>query len=66
MEWIMGIAGGLMLGGLVFGGVLGNIWIVAITAAAGFIIAEAGSWYQKEQAGVAEHKRLSQYPSYKY
>ena len=66
MEWIRGIAGGLMLGGLVFGGVLGNIWIVAITAAAGFIIAEAGSWYQKEQAEAQEHAHLSRYPSYKY
>ena len=65
MEWLIGIAGGLILGGLVFGGVLG-IWIVAITAAAGFIIAEAGSCYQKAQAAAAEHARLSQYPSYKY
>ena len=66
MEWLMGIAGGLMLGGLVFGGILGNMWIVAIAAAAGFIIAEAGSCYQKAQAEAAAHERLSQYPSYKY
>lgn len=66
MEWLRGIAGGLMLGGLMFGGVLGNIWVVAITAAAGILIAEAGSWYQKAQDATAEHKHLSQYPSYKY
>lgn len=66
MEWLMGIAGGLMLGGLVFGGVLGNVWIIAIAAAAGIIIAEAGSYYQREQAETVERKRLAQYPSYKY
>jgi len=66
MEWLIGIAGGLILCGLVFGGVLGNIWIVVITAAAGFVIAGTGSWYQKAQAEAAEHERLSQYPSYKY
>lgn len=66
MEWLIGIAGGLMLSGLAFGGILGNIWIVAITTAAGFIIAGAGSCYQKAQAEAAEHERLSQYPSYKY
>ena len=66
MEWLMGIAGGLILGGLALGGMLGNIWIVAITTTAGFIIAEAGSCYQRAQAEAAEHERLSQYPSYKY
>lgn len=66
MKWLFGIAGGLMLNGLVFGSILGNMWIVIIEAAAGFIIAEAGSCYQKAQAEAAEHKRLSQYPSYKY
>lgn len=66
MEWLIGIAGGLMLGGLVFGSVLCNMWIAVIAAAAGLIIAEAGSCYQKAQAEAAEHKRLSQYPSYKY
>lgn len=66
MEWLMGIAGGLMLSGLAFGGLLGNMWIAAIAAIAGLIIAEAGSCYQKAQAETAEHKRLSQYPSYKY
>lgn len=66
MEWLIGVAGGLILCGLVFGGVLGNIWIVVITAAAGFIVAEAGSCYQKAQAEAAEHEHLSQYPSYKY
>lgn len=66
MEWLMGVAGGLMLGGLAFGGILGNMWIAAIAAAAGLIVAEAGSCYQKVQAEAAEHKRLSQYPSYKY
>ena len=55
-----------MLGGLVFGGMLGNVWIIAIAAAAGIIIAEAGSCYQKEQAEAVERKRLAQYPSYKY
>lgn len=66
MEWLIGIAGGLMLGGLVFGGMLGNVWIIAIAAAAGFTIAEAGICYQKAQAEAAKHKRLYQYPSYKY
>lgn len=66
MEWLVGIAGGLMLSGLVFGGMLGNMWIVAIAAAAGFIIAGAGSWYQKAQAEAAKRARLSRYPSYKY
>ncbi len=66
MEWLFGIAGGLILGGLTFGGMLGNIWIIVITIAAGFIIAGAGSCYQKAQAEAAEHKHLSQYPSYKY
>lgn len=66
MEWLMGVAGGLMLSGLAFGGILGNMWIVAIAAAAGLIIAGAGSCYQKAQAEAAAHKRLSQYPSYKY
>lgn len=66
MEWLIGIAGGLMLGGLIFGGMLCNMWIAVIAAAAGLIIAEAGSSYQKAQAEAAEHKRLSQYPSYKY
>ena len=66
MELLMGIAGGLMLGGLVFGGILGNAWIIAGAAAAGIIIAEAGSCYQKEQAEAVERRRLAQYPSYKY
>lgn len=66
MEWLIGIAGGLILCGLVFGSVVSNIWIVAITAAAGIIIVTAGSCYQKKQAEAIEHKRLSQYPSYKY
>lgn len=66
MEWLMGIAGGLMLGGLVFGGILGNIWVIVVAAAAGIIIAEAGSCYQKEQAEAVERRRLAQYPSYKY
>ena len=66
MEWLIGITGGLMLSGLVFGCILGNMWIAVIAAAAGLIIAEAGSCYQKAQAEAAEHERLSQYPSYKY
>lgn len=66
MELLIGIAGGLMLGGLVFGGILGNIWIVVIAAAAGLIIAEAGSCYQKAQAETAKHEYLCQYPLYKY
>ena len=66
MEWLMGIAGGLMLGGLVFGSVLGSMGIAVIAAAAGLVIAAAGSCYQKAQAEAAEHERLSQYPSYKY
>jgi hypothetical protein len=66
MEWLIGIAGGLMLGGLIFGGMLGNIWIVAIAAAAGFMVAKAGSCYRKAQAEAAAHERLSQYPLYKY
>lgn len=66
MEWLMGIAGGLMLSGLVLGGILGNLWIATIATASGLIIAKAGSCYQKAQAEATEYKRLSQYPSYKY
>lgn len=66
MEWLLGVSGGLMLGGLIFGGMLGNIWIAAIAAGAGLIIAGAGSWYQRAQGHATEHGRLAQYPSYKY
>ncbi len=66
MEWLLGVAGGLILCGLAFGCVLCNMWIAVITAAAGIIIAGAGSCYQKAQAEAAKHERLSQYPSYKY
>lgn len=66
MEWLMGIAGGLMLGGLTVGGVLQNIWVIVIAISAGIIIAIAGSWYQQAEEATTERKRLSQYPSYKY
>lgn len=66
MEWLMGIAGGLILGGLTVGGVLENIWVIVIAISAGIIIAVTASWYQQAEEATTEHKRLSQYPSYKY
>lgn len=65
MEWIIGIAGGIMSGGFVFGGILGNFAIIVITAAIGMIIAGAGSWYQQKQAEKKAH-RWSQYSPYHY
>ena len=63
---MLGIAGGIMFAGLLFGALTGSVWVLISCAAAGLLIAgvtEAATSY-KEQA--AASRRLAQYPPYGY
>jgi hypothetical protein len=66
MEWSLGVAGGIMLGGLFFGGIIGSLPIVLLTLAAGAGIAGLASWYTHEQAEQADGRKLGGYPPYGY
>lgn len=66
MEWLKGIASGLIINGLVIGGILENSWVIVLCAAAGFGLAGMASWLRKLRAETIKHTYLAQYPSYKY
>ena len=62
---VLGIAGGLMLAGLLLAAFTGIIWICIGCVAAGLLIAGAASaaTNHKEQAA---NSKLAQYPPYGY
>lgn len=63
---VIGVAGGLVVAGLVAGGILGSIIIAAVGCLAGIAVALGSSWLSEATASRQASKQLAQYPTYKY
>lgn len=66
MEWLYGIAGGIIIAGMLIGAILGSIAILAIAGAAGVGLVLLGEEVRAAQEAHEEHKKRSNYPAYKY
>lgn len=63
---VIGIAGGLVMLGLILGAISGSIWLLLGFASAGFLVAAASAAIQQQQAQAASSRKLAQYPPYGY
>lgn len=62
----MGIAGGLIILGLLSGAISKSIWLLLGFSSAGFLIAAAFDFLQRKKEQVATSCKLTQYPPYGY
>jgi len=62
----IGIAGGLVLAGLILGALSGSIWILICFVAAGFSVAAAFEAVKLHKEQKATSYKLMQYPPYRY
>lgn len=63
---VIGVAGGLVLAGLVAGGMFGSIIMAVVGCTAGVAVAVGASWLTEATASRQASKQLAQYPTYKY
>lgn len=63
---MIGIAGGLVMSGLVVGAITGSIVLMLVPAAAGILIAGIWDNIKKAQDRTAASWTLKQYPPYGY
>ena len=63
---VVGIAGGIIMGGMIAAAIMGNIIIMLVTMAAGFAIAGYTQLVKTADERRAMHSKLAKYPSYKY
>ena len=63
---VIGVAGGLVVAGLVAGGMFGSITIAVVGCLAGIAVALGSSWAAEATASRQASKQLAQYPTYKY
>jgi uncharacterized membrane protein YedE/YeeE len=63
---VIGVAGGLIVAGLVAGGMFGSILIAVVGCIAGIAVALGSSWLTEATASRQASKQLAQYPTYKY
>jgi hypothetical protein len=62
MEWVLGIAAGLVFFGLIVSSALANLLIIICCTAAAAGLVAAASW----RAEKTKQKIFSNYPTYKY
>ena len=63
---VIGVAGGLVVAGLVAGSMFGSILIAVLGCIAGIAVALGSSWLTEATANRQASKQLAQYPTYKY
>lgn len=63
---VHGIAGGLMMGGLISGALLGSLWLLVGFTAAGLLVAGAGTAAEKLRQLRSARRQLGHYPIYRY
>ena len=63
---VFGIAGGIMIAGLLLAAITGSIWILISCVAAGIIIAGAGAAVASYKEQISASQKLSHYPPYGY
>ena len=63
---VIGIAGGLVMAGMLLGAFSGSIWVLLGFAAAGFSIAAATEAVKHHKTRIAASCKLAQYPPYGY
>ena len=66
LSMVNGIAGGLIMAGLVLGAVLNSILLLFIFAAAGFMVAGIAEAVRRHKEKEAVYRELSYYPPYGY
>ena len=63
---VMGIAGGIIMGGMIAAAIMGDVIIMLVAIAAGFTIAGCTQLVKTVDERRAMHSKLAKYPSYKY
>ena len=63
---VFGVAGGMIISGMLLGAFSGSIWLLLGFSAAGFIVAAATEAVKLHKDKAAVSCKLSQYPPYGY